>query len=190
LEVFLEEFGYSGAGEVVCFDFHRACSTNNFFLTAGSRPILDIEFSHSAVGSSTSAALFEFLLAAAGAGIVTTDSGGIEIFGVGFVGKAIAANPESAFHADAARRVIDAFFVRAAEDSVGEDALFDAMFLEKCGDFLGNGGVAANVLRFGEPFSDGWLFLGGVLENSDDELGGALVVGSVRSESGERVLEF
>ena len=67
------------------------------------------------------------------------------------MGEAVAARPIRAVRAGLAFGVVDAFLVRAADDTVGHDHGASLMLAQEGLDLLADNRAAANIDIFGEP---------------------------------------
>lgn len=86
--------------------------------------------------------------------------------------EAVAPGPIGAPRAGFSLGVINAFFVRAANEAVGGDHGLGAVLFEESENLLASGGVVAHVSIFGEPAFEWVRILTLVANDADDHLRG------------------
>jgi hypothetical protein len=90
-------------------------------------------------------------------------------------GKAVATGPVRALRAGFSLGVVNAFFVRAADEAVGNDHGLGSVLFEEGHNLLADGGVVAYVRIFGKPAFQ-WVWLVPlVAHDADNDLGGCRV---------------
>jgi hypothetical protein len=91
-----------------------------------------------------------------------------------FASEAIAASPVRALRAGFSLWVVDAFFVRAADEAVGDDHRLGGVLFEEGENLLANGGVGTDVGILGEPTFKRVRLAALVTHDGNNDLGGEI----------------
>jgi len=101
-----------------------------------------------------------------------------------FVGEAVAASPEWALGARFPFRVIDAFFVRAANNAISYDHGFGGVLSQKVENLLANSRVSAHIRVLGEPSLERIGVAAFVTNDCDSDLAGEIGRGAIKGNRG------
>jgi hypothetical protein len=100
-------------------------------------------------------------------------------------GEPVAVRPEGALRANFAIGIVDAFFVRAAQNPFGADYRFNSMRVEQLQDLSKNCPIGSSALFGKQPHHLGIGPLG--FHDADRSLGRVLVIGSVVDQGCYRI---
>jgi hypothetical protein len=101
------------------------------------------------------------------------------------MGETVASGPIRALRARSSLGVVHAFFVRAADNTVGHDSVAGAVLLEKAKNLLTDGEIIAYVqVAIREPTLQNIRVVTFLEENAYRYLGSQCVIGAIKSQNG------
>jgi hypothetical protein len=102
-------------------------------------------------------------------------------------GEAVASGPVGAPRAGFSLGVVDAFFVRAADEAVGDDHGLGGMLFEEGENLLANVRVVAHIGIFGEPTFEWVRLMTLIAHDADNDLRRESGGWPIESDSGGRI---
>ena len=102
-------------------------------------------------------------------------------------GETVAPRPVGALRAGFSLGVVDAFFVRAADEAIGDDHGLGGVLFEEGDNVLANGEVVAYVGIFGKPAFEWIRLVTLAAHDADNDLRGKSGCWPIESDSSDRV---